>query len=175
MTGHPELVLRLRSGRSENPIVVSSSTNRSSRGSRRMNGCFLNPHPPPHLPLGCESYRLEGGGRIFHLSIDTRRKRLLAATGACTVGAARKGDYQFPSLVRREVSRIDPTPKPEGWSGEEVLERHLFKYEQTVASDYPWSAFLPRTVTYNLGVRILKLRNPDRPSGRCQFFHPFKE
>jgi hypothetical protein len=60
--------------------------------------------------------------------------------------------------------------------GEEVLERHLFKYKQSVASNYRRSAFLPRMLSHNLSVHILKLRKPDYPSGHkageTNFFTP---
>ncbi len=57
-------------------------------------------------------------------------------------------------------------PKQEGRLGEEVLGRHLFKYEQGVPSNHHRSAFRPRLLIHNLRVHILKLRKPDHPSGR---------
>ena len=55
-----------------------------------------------------------------------------------------------PLLAKARCEKISPWPKPEGWSDEEVLERHLFKYKQGVATNYHRSAFLPRTLTYTL-------------------------
>ncbi len=52
-----------------------------------------------------------------------------------------------PLNLREGVKKISPWPKPGGWSGEEVLERHIFKYEQGVESNYHRSAFLLRRLT----------------------------
>jgi len=44
----------------------------------------------------------------------------------------------------------------------------LKKNKQSAASGYHRSALLPGTLNHTPNVRILKLRKPDRPSGRKQ-------
>jgi hypothetical protein len=60
--------------------------------------------------------------------------------------------------------------------GEEVLERHLFDLRESVPSNDYYSALLLRMHLYEANARILKFRNPDRPSkpteGRPNFFTP---
>jgi len=65
------------------------------------------------------------------------------------------------------VKQLIRSPNRVDGRGEEVLERHLFKkFKQSAASDHHRSALLPETLTHDPNVRILKLRNPDHPSGR---------
>ncbi len=69
-----------------------------------------------------------------------------------------------PPFTKGRGEEINPWPTLEGWSGEEVLERHVLKYGKVSQAIITIQLFLPRTTTHNIRARILELSNPDRPS-----------
>ena len=73
----------------------------------------------------------------------------------------------MPKQVRHDIFHRFPcwdtvSRGREGWSGEEVLERHLLDLMQSVASDCILSLSAKEAYHYP-NARILKLRNPDHP------------